>query len=173
MEWLGMDRWPPYAAGIGIGILSWLTFLLSDRALGCSTAFSRTSGMIEKLFRGRKVLDKPYYRKFVPEIDWEWMLVLGMFFGALASSVLSGQFQFQWVPERWMDAFGPSFPVRWLAALAGGFLLGFGARWAGGCTSGHGISGTLQLVIGSWIATLCFFLGGVATAWLIFQYFPK
>ena len=96
-----------------------------------------------------------------------------MFFGALASSVLSGQFQFQWVPESWMDAFGPSFPVRWLAALAGGFLLGFGARWAGGCTSGHGISGTLQLAVGSWIATLCFFLGGVATAWLIFQYFPK
>ena len=33
--------------------------------------------------------------------------------------------------------------------------------------------GTLQLAVGSWIATLCFFVGGVVTARLIFQYFPK
>jgi uncharacterized membrane protein YedE/YeeE len=168
MEWLSLERWSPYAAGIGIGVLSWLTFLLSDKPLGCSTAFSRTSGMIEKLLRGDRVLKKAYYRKFVPEIDWEWMLVIGIFFGAFLSSTLSGQFHVLWVPERWRDAFGGTFSVRWAVSLAGGILLGFGARWAGGCTSGHGISGTLQLAVSSWIAAVCFFLGGIATAKLVF-----
>ena len=46
--------------------------------------------------------------------------------------------------------------------------MAFGARLAGGCTSGHGISGTLQLSVGSWIALVCFFIGGAATAMLMF-----
>jgi len=52
MEWLSMELWSPYVVGAGIGILSWLTFLVSDKPIGCSTAFARTSGMIERLFRG-------------------------------------------------------------------------------------------------------------------------
>jgi hypothetical protein len=47
--------------------------------------------------------------------------------------------------------------------------LGLGARWAGGCTSGHGISGTLQLAVSSWVAAGCFFAGGILTAKLIFK----
>jgi hypothetical protein len=49
--------------------------------------------------------------------------------------------------------------------------MGIGARWAGGCTSGHGISGTLQLAVSSWLAVLCFFAGGVATAMILYQAF--
>jgi uncharacterized membrane protein YedE/YeeE len=47
--------------------------------------------------------------------------------------------------------------------------MGFGSRWAGGCTSGHGISGTLQLAVSSWLAALFFFVGGIASATLIFH----
>jgi hypothetical protein len=66
-----MKQWSPYAVGVGIGILSWFTFLLSDRPIGCSTAFARTSGMIERLFRGSKVAEKPYSSKklFSPSSD--------------------------------------------------------------------------------------------------------
>jgi hypothetical protein len=78
MEWLKMAQWSPYAVGIGIGVLSWLAFLLSDKPIGCSTAFSRTSGMVERLFRGSRVTEKPYYKKFTPTVDWEWMLVIGI-----------------------------------------------------------------------------------------------
>ena len=52
MEWLELDRWSPYAVGIGLGILSWLSFLLSDQALACSTAFTRSAGMLERAVRG-------------------------------------------------------------------------------------------------------------------------
>jgi len=169
MGWLSMKHWSPYVVGMGIGILSWLAFLLSDKPIGCSTAFTRTSGMIERLFRGARVKEKPYYQKFAPTIDWEWMLVLGVVIGAFISSKLSGQFRFQWLPSKWIGAFGSTIPVRLLVAFVGGIFMGIGSRWAGGCTSGHGISGTLQLAVSSWLAAICFFIGGIATAMLIFE----
>jgi len=164
-----MGRWSPYAVGIGIGVLSWLTFVLSDKPIGCSTAFARTSGMIERLFRGKKVLEKPYFKEFAPRIDWEWMLVVGAVLGSFTSAKLSGQFKLDWVPSMWAAAFDRRPLTRVAVALLGGVLLGFGARWAGGCTSGHGISGTLQLAVSSWLAAICFFIGGIATAFFIFR----
>ncbi|NLF07306.1 MAG: YeeE/YedE family protein [Pirellulaceae bacterium] len=169
MDFFMEPRWSPYLVGIGIGVLSWLAFLLSDKPLGCSTAFARSAGILERMFRGRKVDEKPYYQQFAPGIDWEWMLVFGILIGALAASVPSGQFAWLWTPVKWADAAGDGAAVRWLVALLGGFCAGFGARWAGGCTSGHGISGTLQLALSSWIAAVGFFVGGIATAMLIFH----
>ncbi|MBN1763596.1 MAG: YeeE/YedE family protein [Methanomicrobia archaeon] len=168
MEYLMLERWSPYIVGIGIGILSWFAFLLSDKAIGCSTAYARTSGMIERLVRGNKVLEKQYYKKFAPVVDWEWMLVLGVVIGAFISANLGGTFHVLWVPSLWAASFGTNPVLRWLVALIGGILMGLGARWAGGCTSGHGISGTLQLAVSSWLAAICFFIGGIATAMLIF-----
>ena len=168
MEYLSMEQWSPYAVGIGIGLLSCLTFLLSDKPIGCSTAFSRTSGMLEKLIRGGIVAEKAYYKKFAPVVEWEWMLVFGIFFGAFLSAMLSGQFQVVSVPMKWTETFGNAAFLRWVVALMGGTIMGFGARWAGGCTSGHGISGTLQLAVSSWIAAVCFFISGIVTAMLIY-----
>lgn len=167
-DWLLQARWSPYVVGAGIGFLSWLTFLLSDRGIGCSTAFAQTAGMLERLFRGEKVYLRPYFQQVVPQVDWGWMLVVGIALGALISSLLSGTFSLEWVPSLWAQRFGGSIILRWAVAFLGGVALGFGSRWAGGCTSGHGITGTLQLVVGSWIAALCFFLGGILTANLLF-----
>jgi len=169
MSWLTEVSWSPYVVGIGIGILSWFTFLISKKPIGCSTAFARTSGMIEKIFRGKKVENKLYYQEFRPIVDWEWMLVLGVVFGSLVSSLISGDFGFQWVPSLWAGTFGLTPFMRVIVAIIGGIFLGFGARWAGGCTSGHGISGTLQLVISSWVSAICFFIGGIIAAMIIYN----
>ena len=171
MEWLQMEQWSPYAVGFGIGLLSCISFLLSDKPIGCSTAFSRTSGMIERLFRGKGVDEKAYYRKFTPSIDWDWTLVVGVFIGALISASLTGQAHVTWVPLKWAQTFGDGPLLRWVVALIGGVIMGMGARWAGGCTSGHGISGTLQLAVSSWLAALCFFVGGIVTAMILFYIF--
>ena len=40
----------------------------------------------------------------------------------------------------------------------------FGARLAQGCTSGHGISGNLQLAVSSWVFTVVFFTVAILTA---------
>ncbi len=169
MEWLEMPRWSPYLVGAGIGLLSCLTFLLSDKPLGCSTAFARSSGMIERIFRGPRALGRPYFQKFQPVVDWEWMLVVGVVIGAAISAHLSGSMAAIWVPDRWADTFGPAAAPRLAVAFLGGILMGMGSRWAGGCTSGHGISGTLQLAAGSWLAVASFFAGGVALAMFIFR----
>jgi len=169
MEFLTQVRWSPYAVGIGIGILSWFSFLISRKPIACSTTFAKTSGMIEKLFRGKKVDLKPYYQKEKLEVDWQWMLVAGIVIGSLISALLSGDFHWQWVPSIWANAFGGVPLLRVIVALLGGICLGFGARWADGCTSGHGISGTLQLAVSSWISAICFFIGGIVTAHIIFK----
>lgn len=171
MEWLTQIRWSPYIVGAGIGVLSWITFLISDKPLGCSTAFARTSGMLGKIFGKKRIEENKYFQKFVPEIDWEWMLVLGVIIGAFVSALISGDFRFFFLPSKWIAAFGNTPVLRFFVALIGGILMGFGARWAGGCTSGHGISGALQLAISSWIAAICFFVGGIAAAFLIFRVF--
>jgi len=59
--------------------------------------------------------------------------------------------------------------LRLVVGFAGGILLGFGGRWADGCTSGHGISGTMQLAVSSWISAICFFIGGILMAQLLFK----
>ncbi|MBN1932474.1 MAG: YeeE/YedE family protein [Desulfobacterales bacterium] len=169
MEFLTQVRWSPYAVGIGIGILSWFSFLISRKPIACSTTFAKTSGMIEKLFRGKKVDLKPYYQKVKLVVDWQWMLVVGIVIGSLISALLSGDFHWQWVPSIWANAFGGDPLLRVIVALFGGICLGFGARWADGCTSGHGISGTLQLAVSSWISAGCFFIGGILTAHIIFK----
>ncbi len=169
LDLLASARWSPYAVGIGIGVLSWLTFLLSDHPLGVSTAFARSAGMIEKKIRGPRAAEKPYYRKNEPAVDWEWMLVLGLLVGALTSALVSQTFKWEWVPGMWETAFGTSTTLRLAAALFGGICVGFGARWGKGCTSGHGISGTLQLVLSSWLASACFFVGGIGSAYLIYR----
>lgn len=168
MDFLTEVRWSPYAVGIGIGILSWFTFLISRKPLACSTSFARTSGMIEKLFSGEKVDRKPYYQMIGLAVDWQWMLVVGIIIGSLISALLSGDFLWQWVPSPWAAAFGSNPLLRVIVALVGGGCIGFGARWAGGCTSGHGISGTLQLAVSSWISAICFCIGGILTAHIIF-----
>jgi len=169
MDFLRELRWSPYIAGAGIGVLSWLAFLFLNKPIGCSTAFARTGGMISVLFRGRKKTDQnDFYRLFPPVVDWEWMLVFGVFIGSAISALLSGSFHFQLIPPVWEAAFGSSLLLRMAAAVCGGVLIGFGSRWAGGCTSGHGISGTMQLTVSSWIAAICFFIGGIVSASILY-----
>ncbi|MDH7592862.1 MAG: YeeE/YedE thiosulfate transporter family protein [Methanomicrobiales archaeon] len=170
LEWFTVARWSPYIAGAGIGILIWTTFLLSDRPLGASTAYAKTAGIMESAIFGKRVKSMPYYRLFSPKFDWQWMIVAGVVIGAFISSYLSGTFGLLLVPPLFAESFGANVVLRASVALFGGILMGLGARWAGGCTSGHGISGTLQLSIASWVAAACFFAGGILIAGLMFGF---
>jgi uncharacterized membrane protein YedE/YeeE len=144
-----------------------LSFLLCDRPIACSTTYSRASGMIEAIFNGG-ASEREYFRKFKPEIEWQGMLVAGIFIGSFLSAVLSGEFAFQAVPSLWAENFSGGWLSRYAASFAGGVLLGIGSRWAGGCTSGHGISGALQLTVSSWLAVVIFFASGILSANLLF-----
>lgn len=143
------QSWSPYAVGVGIGILSWFAFATADHGLGITTAFEYTAGMVAG--------GRDYLVSHQPKLDWEWMLVLGVFVGSFASSKLSGDRGHASVPPVWRKRFGGSVPLRMVLAFAGGFVMMLGARLARGCTSGHGITGALQLAVSSWLfITLAF-----------------
>ena len=162
--------WSPYLVGALIGLLSMATFYFSDKPLGASTAYARLAGMVGKLFARRHTESLKYYQDFKPKVDWEVMLVVGAVGGAFLAAWLGGELTGEWLPAMWTARFGAdSLALRLGAAFLGGGLMAFGARMAGGCTSGHGISGTMQLSVGSWVAVVCFFVGGIATALLMFR----
>ncbi|MDI9632632.1 MAG: YeeE/YedE thiosulfate transporter family protein [Methanolinea sp.] len=170
IEWFSGATWSPYIAGAGIGILVCLSFLLSDRPLGVSTAYAKTAGMVEKyLFRG-DVTSMPYYRQVVPAVDWQWTILVGVVAGGFLAAYSAGTLSLSAVPPLFASAFGGGTVFRLAVAVAGGILMGLGARWAGGCTSGHGISGTLQLSLSSWVAVACFFAGGILTAGILYGF---
>jgi uncharacterized membrane protein YedE/YeeE len=69
----------------------------------------------------------------------------------------------------WAARFGPGRAKRGVLAFLGGAVAMFGARLAGGCTSGHGLSGTLQLALSGLIVMAALMAGGVLTARLLYS----
>ena len=169
MDPLTTIRWSPYLAGAGIGIVVCLAMLLSGKPLGTGTTFTGVAGMIESLFRGRKtVSEKPYFQMFPLQIEWQWMLVLGIIIGGFLSTVLSGTFQISWIPSVFAGQFGNIPILRIITAIIGGILVGLGARWCWGCPSSHGMSGIPQLSLASFVAVACMFAVGIAVAFLLY-----
>lgn len=168
MNYFSQIQWSPYIVGILIGLLNISAFLISKKPLGASTSFTKLGGMIYGFFGKEKLENNEYYQKTRPEVDWGFMLVVGIIIGAFISAMLSGDFKFQMLPAMWVGRMSGGFLLRFIASLIGGIFLGIGARWAGGCTSGHGISGTSMLSLISWVATMAFFIGGIISAFLIY-----
>lgn len=161
--------WSPYLVGAGIGVLSWLTFYFSDKPIGASSFYATAAGMLGKAVAPKHTSELDYFKNNPPKLNWEFAFVLAAVAGAAAAAATGSGFVNEWVPEMWRARFGNSLALRAAFAFGGGALMAFGARLAGGCTSGHGISGTLQLNVASWIAVICFFIGGAAVANLMFR----
>ena len=161
--------WSPYLVGALLGVLSWLTFYFSDKSIGASSFYATLAGMIGKLVAKKHTESLAYYKTNPPAVNWEFAFVIAAVGGAFLAALSGGEITGQWLPPMWEARFGEgTVGLRAAVAIFGGILMAFGARLAGGCTSGHGISGTLQLSVGSWIAVGCFFIGGIAVAMLLF-----
>lgn len=169
MSVLNKKRWSPYLAGTLLGVLSWFAFLTAGQPLGVSSTFVRAAGMLESTVAPEHVSANDYFKATKVKLDWEWMIALGILAGAFISSKMSKEEKGEVVPALWAARFGPSPGRRMLGAFLGGVLLIFGARLAGGCTSGHGLSGSMQLAVSGWVFFACIFVSGVATAKLLFR----
>jgi uncharacterized membrane protein YedE/YeeE len=168
VRWLRQTEWPWWQAGILVGLLNMFAFYTANYYLSTSTTFSRAAGMVVGLFAPGHVAENAYYQAHKPVVDWQFMLVIGIFLGAFLASKLSGSFQVSLVPDLFAARFGQGTIRRLGIGLLGGVLLGFGARMADGCTSGHTISGAAQLALSGWVATMGFFIGGIALTLLIY-----
>lgn len=160
--------WNPYVVGALIGVLSMATFYFSSKPLGVSTAFARMAGLLGHLVSRKHTDSLAFYQDKVPKVEWEVMLAFGIVVGAFFAALSGGEFNASVIPPLWEAHFGNSVALRLSVAFVGGVIMAFGARLAGGCTSGHGISGALQLSVGSWIALACFFAGGVLVAQVMY-----
>lgn len=154
-----------YLVGAGIGILSWIVFVVVNAPIGITTALSEVSGIAAVPIIGAEAVTvNPYWAKTIPAWDYGTLFLVGTFFGALLSSISEKTFKWELVPLTWRERFGGRIVPRFIAAFVGGVLAMFGARLAGGCTSGHGISGSLQLAVSSWTFFIVMFISGVLTA---------
>jgi uncharacterized membrane protein YedE/YeeE len=168
MSVLQRESWGPYAVGAGIGLLEVFAMATAKHPLGVSTVF-------EKLAAGlTKAVAPSAADRFVeaggeePELDWETALVGGILGGSALSAALSGKPVPRRLPPIWRAEKGTNTESRYGTALAGGALMIFGARMAKGCTSGHGISGAMQLAASSWTFNPIMFAAGAAAAYGIF-----
>lgn len=173
---LRKPRWSPYVVGTGIGLLSWATFYFMGKSLGTSTSFVGAAGVIAGAIAPDHVAGNTYFLKeygakgggFKPIFDWQMALDVSLVAGAFLAAWLGGTIRAERVPTVWAERFGSSVAKRYAVAFLGGFILIFGARMAGGCTSGHGISGSLQLAVSSWTFFASMFISGVAVAAMLF-----
>ncbi len=171
---LSASRWSPYIAGALVGVLAVLSVLVTTviidkpKYLGASTTFVRAVGFVEKIVDADHVSENAYFTSKKVKVDWQMLFVAGIFVGALVSARMGKSFKFESVPPIWQQRFGSSSLVRAVGAFIGGIILMFGARMAGGCPSGHGLSGNMQLSVSGLLALVCFLLGGIITARIVY-----
>jgi len=175
MKWKTEDGgWNPYLAGALLGLLAIASafattqWLGKTSYLGVSTTFVRAAGLIERTVAAEHVASNEYYTKEKVQVDWQLMLVLGIFLGALISSTTDRSFKLESVPPTWKKRFGPSIGKRAVGAFVGGIIAMIGARMADGCPSGHGLSGMMQLSVSSFVAFAMFFGAGILVAQLVY-----
>ena len=148
-----MLPWPWWFSGILIGLTVPLLFLLAGKAFGISTSFQELGAICA-----------PCNLDYLKNHQWKsgiWTLVfaVGIGMGGFVAVHFLSTEPIQFLPESFISTGGA------IRLLVGGILVGFGTRYAGGCTSGHAITGIANLNWPSLVATIFFFVGGLAVTW--------
>jgi len=159
--------WNPYAAGIGLGIVLLLAYLILGQGLGASGAFARLEYFVINLFAPHHIQSEHYTAKYFAEganplVNSLVFMVLGVFAGGFVSGLVGGRI-------RKTIEKGPRISVnsRMIFAFIGGSMMGFAARLGRGCTSGQALSGGATLALGSWAFMFAFFAGGFIAAYFM------
>lgn len=126
------NGWNPYIAGALTGLLLVFSVWFTGKYVGASTTFVRSAGFIEMLFSPERFAAIEYFKKEIPKIDWQFLFVVGIFFGALIASTTSKSFRLQAVPPMWERRFGTGKSKRAIVSFIGGAIAMFGARLADG-----------------------------------------
>jgi uncharacterized membrane protein YedE/YeeE len=155
--------WPNWAAGLALGVVLLLTFVVTGHGLGATGFTTRFSAWLGDFVLPRWTNANDYLGPLLEDgpvlASWISWQVLGVFAGGLASAFLAGRMR--WRIE---GAASAGRTGRLLKALAGGVLAGFGARIAAGCTSGVGLSGSAVLGVAGFVFLGAFFAAGLVTS---------
>jgi uncharacterized membrane protein YedE/YeeE len=152
--------WSPVWAGVALGFVLLLTFMLTGHGVGATGATTRLTAWLGLQLAPAATASNSYLAPLVqgghPLSSWISWQVIGVALGALASAFWAGRLRVQWDGEH---SIGRARRV--LTALVGGLLAGFGARVAAGCTSGLGLSGAATLSIAAFVFLGVFFIVGL------------
>ena len=132
-------------SGIGLAVLNAVVFLkaVANRPIGASTSYPYVADDV------LGVTHNAYFSKIAVPGHWELIFLAGALLAGLVIALVRKDFRFTLVHTRWAEYKGKSAGKRLVWAFAGGFILLFGARMAGGCTSGHILSGGMQMAVSS------------------------
>ncbi|HBL75713.1 MAG: transporter [Bacteroidetes bacterium GWF2_42_66] len=152
-------------AGIALAILNAVVFLsaVTDRVIGASTMFPYLADWLTG------TTDNDYFTKIQKPGQWEVLFLGGAFVSGIIISLFRKEFKLRLIHDNWKKYKGTSSLKRIIWAIFGGFILIFGARMAGGCTSGHVISGGMQLAVSSLVFALFVFAGLLITGRLFYR----
>lgn len=151
--------WRWLHAAMGLAVLNMLLVLpaVAGHPMGASTAFPYVATLLTGMGA------ESYWRKIAEPGAWELWFLAGAFLAGLLFSLYQGTFRITSVPELWQRYYGGNSRKRFFWAFVGGFMLLFGARMAGGCTSGHIISGGMQLAVSSLLFAVAVFTAFLLT----------
>lgn len=146
-------------AGIGLAILNCIVFLSSvtNRVIGASTSYPYLGDLLTGL------TGNDYFASTVKSGTWELIFLGGAMLSGLVLSLLRKDFKIQLIHSGWSKTEGKSPVKRIIWAFVGGFIMLVGARMAGGCTSGHVISGGMQIAASSLAFGAFVFIGLLVT----------
>ncbi len=146
-------------SGIALAILNLLVFseAFTNRPIGASTTYPYLGDLLTK------TINNDYFNKIETPGNWELKFLTGAFAAGLIMSLINKEFKFTLMHENWKNYRGTSLIGRILWAFFGGFILIIGARMAGGCTSGHIVSGGMQLAFSSLTFAIFVFIGLLVT----------
>jgi hypothetical protein len=158
--------WPPLAAGVALGLVLLLTFVLTGHGLGATGASTRLTAWLGTELAPRATAANGYLGPLVeggnPLPSWITWQVIGVALGALVSAFWAGRFRVQFDGSHSVGS-----GKRVVTALIGGLLAGFGARVSAGCTSGLGLSGAATLAIAAFVFLGTFFAAGLIASRLV------
>ncbi len=142
-------------AGIVLAVLNAIIVLqpVSNRPIGASTTYPYA---IDSLL---DITQNDYFQKIQNPGHWELIFLAGAFVSGLLFSLIRKDFKFVLIHDNWEKHKGNSNINRIIWAFVGGFLIIIGARMAGGCTSGHIVSGGMQLALSSFVFAIFVFAG--------------
>ena len=152
-------------AGIGLAMLNAVVFLTvgTNRIIGASTAYPFVADLITG------TTQNSYFPKIQGPGQWELLFLTGAFVSGIVISLFRKEFKITLIHSNWEKYKGKSATKRIIWSFIGGFILIIGARMAGGCTSGHILSGGMQLSLSSLIFAAFVFAGLLITG----KYFYK
>jgi len=158
--------WPPLTAGIALGLVLLMTFLLTGHGLGASGFYTRLTAWFGGEFAGAATQANSYLGPMLkggaPLASWISWEIVGVLLGGLLATLTSGRFRLRLDGPTRVSGSG-----RLALALGGGMLTGFGARLARGCTSGIGLSGSAPLAIAGFVFLIGFFIVGIAVSYFM------